>query len=327
MRDQIEMFLDNVDYNVRNKFSESADIPDEESIRKAYELNYDALLLITITDATARASIDRDTVIDRLVKQYCTDLSVTKKVGFSFKDAKSIPWLKNAEEEIESRNGWFYWSRYKMFLLNEKKWAPNAVRAIERDTWTVLDLMANPRSKEHFERRGLVVASVQSGKTANYIGLICRAADAGYKIIIVMAGVYNVLRNQTQARLDEGFTGFKIVGTGSGSQITPVGVDKRKNAERRPIACTSRESDFNKVQATAWKGIQTANTNEAMLFVIKKNSRALKQVYEWLRDNAKADDPLLLIDDEADNASINGKYKKEKREDEPTRINGGRLSS
>lgn len=70
------------------------------------------------------------------------------------------------------------------------------------------------------------------------------------------------------------------------------------------------------------KGIQTAHTNEPWLFVIKKNSNSLKQVYEWLRDNASPDDQLLLVDDEADNASINGKYKRDRREDEPTRING-----
>ena len=78
-----------------------------------------------------------------------------------------------------------------------------------------------------------LVASVQSGKTANYIGLICRAADAGYKIIIVMAGVHNVLRNQTQARLEDGFTGFNIVEQQS---IEAVGVGLH-NAMRRPITC------------------------------------------------------------------------------------------
>ncbi len=49
---------------------------------------------------------------------------------------------------------------------------------------------------------------MQSGKTANYIGLICKAADAGYKLIVILAGIDNGLRSQTQLRVDEGFLGF-----------------------------------------------------------------------------------------------------------------------
>ena len=177
--------------------------------------------------------------------------------------------------------------------------------------------MADPLETRFFTRRGLVVASVQSGKTANYIGLICRAADVGYRIIIVMAGVHNVLRNQTQARLEDGFTGFNI----ENCKVEPVGVGKGSQA-RRPISCTSREADFSTARAKALRGIQTAQTNEPFLFVVKKNSKSLQQVYEWLQSNGNQNEPLLLIDDEADNASINGKYKLEKRENEPTKING-----
>lgn len=308
-------FIDQIDNAVRQHFADIDETPDEETVRHMYEQLYDAFSTLPIyADMTG----DRKETVQALVHQYCSELSITKKFGFAFKDDESKPWLAEAEEEIENRNHWFYWNRYKRHLIRDKKWAKNTVRTIERDTWNILDLMANPTGEAEFERRGLVVASVQSGKTANYIGLICRAADAGYKIIIVMAGVHNVLRNQTQARLEDGFTGFNIVEQKS---IEAVGVGK-DNGSRRPIACTSREADFNKKRASALKGIQTAHTNEPWLFVIKKNSNSLKQVYEWLRDNAQRDDQLLLIDDEADNASINGKYKREKREDEPTRING-----
>ncbi len=100
--------------------------------------------------------------------------------------------------------------------------------------------MADPTSDHPFERRGLVVASVQSGKTANYTGLICKAADAGYKIIIVMAGVHNVLRNRTQAGLEEGFTGFKFLES-NGTDAVGVG---KNNLERRPVSMTSRDYDF-----------------------------------------------------------------------------------
>lgn len=308
-------FIEQIDNSVRQHFADLDDVPEESEVREWYEQLYDAFSTLS---QYSQMTGDRNTIIEALVQQYCSELSITKRFGFAFKDKEVKPWLNEAEEAIEEQSGWFYWGRYKKYLMNSKKWARSTVRTIERDTWNVLDLMANPNVEAGFERRGLVVASVQSGKTANYIGLICRAADAGYKIIIVMAGVHNVLRNQTQARLEDGFTGFNIVEQQS---IEAVGVGLH-NAMRRPITCTSREADFNKKRASALKGIQTAHTNEPWLFVIKKNSNSLKQVYEWLRDNASPDDQLLLVDDEADNASINGKYKRDRREDEPTRING-----
>lgn len=308
-------FIEQIDNSVRQHFAGVEGVPEESEVRAMYEQLYDAFIGIPMY---AQMGGDRDNVIDALVQQYCSELYITKKFGFVFKDEDVKPWLNETEDAIEEQNGWFYWMRYKKYLMYTKHWSRSTVRTIERDTWNVLDLMANPTVEAGFERRGLVVASVQSGKTANYIGLICRAADAGYRIIIVMAGVHNVLRNQTQARLEDGFTGFNIVEQQS-IEAVGVGLD---NGTRRPIACTSREADFNKKRASALKGIQTAHTNEPWLFVIKKNSSSLKQVYEWLRDNASPDDQLLLIDDEADNASINGKYKRERREDEPTRING-----
>lgn len=307
--------IEQIDNSVRQHFADTENAPEESEVREMYENLYDAFTGIPMY---AQMGGDRDSIIDMLVQQYCSELYITKRFGFAFKDEDIKPWLNEAEDVIEEQSGWFYWARYKKYLMYTKHWSRNTVRTIERDTWNVLNLMANPVVEAGFERRGLVVASVQSGKTANYIGLICRAADAGYKIIIVMAGVHNVLRNQTQARLEDGFTGFNIVEQQS---ITAVGVGL-DNGTRRPIACTSSEADFNKKRASALKGIQTAHTNEPWLFVIKKNSNSLKQVYEWLRDNASPDDQLLLIDDEADNASINGKYKREHREDEPTRING-----
>lgn len=305
-------FIEQVDNAVRQHFINNEKTPEESEVRSFYEQLFDVFSGLPTYSHVGK--IDRDSIIDKLVMKYCADLSVTKRIGFAYADDETHPWLNEVKSDID----WFYWSRYKNYLLRAKKWSPAAVRSVENDTKAILDLMANPQTDLAFERRGLVVASVQSGKTANYIGLICRAADVGYKIIIIMAGVHNVLRNQTQARLEDGFTGFNIV---EQQKMEPVGVGTY-NASRRPIACTSREADFNKARASALRGIQTTHTNEPWLFVIKKNSNSLKQVYEWLQDNANPNDQLLLIDDEADNASINGKYKRERREDEPTKING-----
>ena len=304
-----ERFTDLLDNTVRDAFADK-DTPEEAEVQETYSTLYDALA-VAYPDAK---QFPKDDIVSNLVHKYCTELAIKKKLGFEFKDEDSRPWVSEAADSIE----WFYWDRYKQYLVRDKKWAPAAVKSIDRDSRNILDLTANPLQPGAFTRRGLVVASVQSGKTANYIGLICRAADAGYRIIIVMAGVHNVLRNQTQARLEDGFTGFNI----ENHTVEPVGVGKKGDQSRRPIACTSREADFSTGRAQALRGIQTMQTNEPFLFVIKKNSKSLQQVYEWLKSNGDQDEPLLLIDDEADNASINGKYKLDSRDNEPTRING-----
>lgn len=304
-----EQFINNLDNTVRESLGDADDIPEESDVVEAYSRFFDAFSSVY----PIAKECDKSKIVSDLVEKYCAELTIKKKLGFEFKDEDSHPWLGEAESSIE----WFYWNRYRNYLVRDKKWAPAAVKSIDRDSRNILDLMANPLETRFFTRRGLVVASVQSGKTANYIGLICRAADVGYRIIIVMAGVHNVLRNQTQARLEDGFTGFNI----ENCKVEPVGVGKGSQA-RRPISCTSREADFSTARAKALRGIQTAQTNEPFLFVVKKNSKSLQQVYEWLQSNGNQNEPLLLIDDEADNASINGKYKLEKRENEPTKING-----
>lgn len=305
----LEQFISYLDNTVREALGNEDKIPEEADVSNAFSQLYDAL---SFAYPIAK-QCNKNEIVSKLVERYCSELTIKKKLGFEFKDEDSHPWLSEVENSID----WFYWNRYKQYLVRDKKWAQAAVKSIDRDGRNILDLMANPLKDGSFTRRGLVVASVQSGKTANYIGLVCRAADAGYRIIIVMAGVHNVLRNQTQARLEDGFTGFNI----ENRKVEPVGVGNRNQA-RRPIACTSREADFSKSRADALKGIQTVQANEPFLFVVKKNSKSLQQVYEWLKSNGNQNEPLLLIDDEADNASINGKYKLEKRENEPTKING-----
>ena len=226
-----EQFINNLDNTVRESLGDADDIPEESDVVEAYSRFFDAFSSVY----PIAKECDKSKIVSDLVEKYCTELTIKKKLGFEFKDEDSHPWLGEAEGSIE----WFYWNRYRNYLVRDKKWAPAAVKSIDRDSRNILDLMANPLETRFFTRRGLVVASVQSGKTANYIGLICRAADVGYRIIIVMAGVHNVLRNQTQARLEDGFTGFNI----ENCKVEPVGVGKGSQA-RRPISCTSREADL-----------------------------------------------------------------------------------
>lgn len=249
---------------------------------------------------------DPEKFIDKLIREYKIREDFLKPVGFRYQDEKIEPWLVQEKNDID----WFYWERYRDYLRNTKHWSRDTLRSMDRDTDNILDGIANPRADEPFDRRGLVVASVQSGKTANYIGLISKAADAGYKIIIVMAGIYNVLRNQTQERIEDGFVGYDLVS----KEHVGVGI----GSHRRPLLGTSRIRDFNKATEDAMRGVTSGHVREPLVFVIKKNTNSLREISLWLENNCKNDGPLLLIDDEADNASINVGYSK----GEVSKING-----
>ena len=230
------------------------------------------------------------------------------------------PWLDDEKPSIDP----FYWNRYQTLLL--KRGLPrDVVIATDQVTDNILSRLGNPYLNKQWDRRGMVVGHVQSGKTANYTGLACKAADAGYRLIIVIAGIYNNLRSQTQERIDEGLIGFD-----SGKQWGVVR-DGRKyvigagifNWERRPVCLTTRVHDFSKTMADS-DSSEIGDYVEPVVLVIKKNHNTLRNLLDWLRDNSARgaqgmiDQPMLLIDDEADNASINTKYGK----DNVTTING-----
>ena len=101
-----------------------------------------------------------------------------------------------------------FFRRYSDFLTQELGWSPVTMEALDESTDNVMELLEDPTRDGPWDRRGLVVGHVQSGKTANYAGLIAKSADAGYRLIVVLAGMHNALRGQTQARLDRDFLGY-----------------------------------------------------------------------------------------------------------------------
>lgn len=217
-----------------------------------------------------------------------------------------IDWLVAARKE-----DWAYWRRYRDYL--EQKMAVDVVDALEESTDDILGLMEDPKRDGVWDRRGLVVGHVQSGKTGNYSGLICKAADAGYKIVIVLAGMHNNLRSQTQVRLEEGFLGYET--TADRVPGTKIGVADF-GEDLKPNSGTTRadNGDFNATIANHFAAISPEE--RPWLFVVKKNKSVLTQLLKWIRERvADADDasdghkvvtklPLLMIDDEADNASV-----------------------
>lgn len=232
------------------------------------------------------------------------------------------PWLHDAR--INGEIGDFYWGRYRK-LLNLKGLPKSVIDATDEVTDRVLDRLGDPRNLSPWSRRGMVVGHVQSGKTANYTGLICKAADAGYRLIVVIAGIHNNLRNQTQARIDEGFIGRdtgRLAHANKAQRQKIIGVGQFDQREF-PVSLTNTLRDFNKATATT-NTSQIGQYNVPVVLVIKKNPNTLKNLLEWLKEHSvhqgtqMVSQPMLLIDDEADNASINTSYARDK----VTRING-----
>ncbi|OLQ85285.1 Z1 domain-containing protein, partial [Vibrio panuliri] len=251
-----------------------------------------------------------DTVIEEIAREIESKQGIKVGLGAIVDNVKFKPWLDDAKSEIDP----FYWKRYEKLLLNNGL-PRDVITGTDIVTDKILGRLGNPQEYSSWDRRGMVVGHVQSGKTLNYTSLICKAADAGYRLIIVVAGIHNNLRNQTQIRIDEGFIG-RDTGKNSdkkaGNAKHVIGVG-HFDSNRTPVSLTNTSRDFNKPTAST-------NTSEIdsyrvpVVLVIKKNHRTLENLLEWLKDNSARgdkemiDQPMLLIDDEADNASINTKY-------------------
>ncbi|MRX53001.1 endonuclease [Bacillus idriensis] len=192
----------------------------------------------------------------------------------------------------------FFWTRYREYLNKIKKWPIDAVQAIDSTTNEIMSSLGDPRSAVSFDKRGLVLGYVQSGKTANFTGLINKAYDVGYKLIIVLSGIHNDLRAQTQIRLDE-----EVIGSRTDKNGNPIGVAQiYKNTSDQIISSwTDAERDIN----STFTGVR--NLNYPTLMVVKKNKNVLESLRDLLiyhRDLHNLDIPVLIIDDEADQASV-----------------------
>lgn len=269
------------------------------------------------------SSIDKDQLHIELLRLYNVRQEEYKML---FDSERNTPWLLDFKANHQ-KSDWKFWNRYITYLQNTKSFAPKVIDEIDRLTDDILDKLYDPtiRNVKGIDKKGLVVGQVQSGKTANYTGLICKAADSGFNLIIVLAGLHNNLRSQTQHRLDEDFLGFDTeherAWKNNGTNRIGVGVLDNNNTA---ISITTIKSDFKKSLADSL-GI-SFDIQSPLLLVVKKNATVLKRLNTWLLSQAQEVDgekkitnkSLLIIDDEADNASINTK----KPDEAPTAING-----
>lgn len=292
--------------------SEYPDVPPTEAVfdEKVEILRQSMAVLYPVTD-------EEFAEIKRKLK---ANIVVQMDLGVLIKDRQQhLPWLSARRESLD----FFFWNRYKTYLEQVKHWNPRVTGNLGRVSDEIVDYLGDPKSDTSFQRRGLVLGDVQSGKTANYTAICNKAADTGYRVIIILAGTMENLRQQTQERLDAEFSGRMsqyLLDPKQEIENVPVGVGKY-GQEKQIATFTSVTKDFDKNILRALK-LSLHNVNTTVLFVIKKNKSILNNLIKWLKSNnldarGAINLPMLLIDDEADNASVNTK----KDDEDPTAIN------
>ena len=294
----------------------SSNTPTDEELREA------------VSDVLYLLSKRYGNVIDaeELVRTMQAEFNVFQADPVSLDDSTGhVEWLSERRASIR----WRFWERYLRYLQEEVRFPPLVLQRMDSTTQRILGKLEDPNRAGPWDRRGMVVGQIQSGKTSNYTGLICRAVDAGYHLVIVLAGMHNSLRSQTQLRLDEGFLGFdtqrrQMASASDGFAAAALGVGRLIGEERITAASLTTSEEQGDFGIRKARGVGIRPGDYPVLLVVKKNSAILKNFREWLLNiSGRGDPPLvrdfpvLIIDDEADNASINTKAS----EDDPTKVN------
>jgi len=227
----------------------------------------------------------------------------------------------------------FYWPHYRDYLLKEREWPEDNVTALDLATSRIVERLSDPTRIEAHQAKGLVVGYVQSGKTANFTGVIAKALDAGYRLVIVMTGTIEMLRAQTQRRIDMEMVGRQnIVGDLNPEQALAANLDYQEDRdwkdgrfvdlgtdpiESEILRLTTHKHDYQKqfknlkierfdMSKPLYDPTNLFGTG-ARLVITKKNSYVLQKLVTDLEANKKAfaEIPVLVIDDESDQASVN----------------------
>lgn len=244
-------------------------------------------------------------------------IAVTTDFGSVLTGVDHKPWL----EEKKASMSWDHFESYTQYLRIVQNLTPQVIKSLDDMTDLMLDLAGDPEAEGSWHRKGLVIGSVQSGKTSNIVGLLNKAADAGYKLFIVIGGHTTDLRRQTQLRIDEGFAGRDTqdldLSSATLKQRRKVGVGLNYSGEVKVQSFTTEVRDFSSVLMKSQNYQLTADMTHPVVLVVKKVSRVLENINLWLESQSVGDMPFLVIDDESDFASVNTK----KEGQDPTSVN------
>jgi hypothetical protein len=258
--------------------------------------------------------IDSETV-EAVRRQLEATIGISMVTGQGLHGGEQEPWL----EEVKSSIKWNYWNAYTN-ELKSNGFGREVIRVLDEDTDNILNECGNPASAHSWRIQGLVMGDVQSGKTANYCGLINKAADAGYKFVVLLTGMIEELRAQSQERMDYGFVGRDSRTIFDGErEKKAIGAGRFRSVA--PNVLTSIDFDFLTANKRVLGGIPLENISEPVLLVMKKNKSPLQNLVSFLDSQMPKGShqlalPLLLVDDEADNASVNSK-----KDEDPATIN------
>ena len=241
--------------------------PTEEELKNACSMV--RKMLPDVTDAEA----------DAVVKKLQTALDVAMDTGIVI-SKEYEPWLKARKDEID----FYYWNRYVRYLEEDMHRPSSIIATIDDVSDRIVDLAGDPTARGNLKRRGLIIGDVQSGKTANYIAVMNKAADVGFKVIILLTGTVESLRRQTQERVDEGFIGrsskewlqrnAKLLRKGVGT----------KDATRFATGFTTESSDFKTSMLRSMNASLKNMAGEPVVFVLKKNAKTLQNLIDWLEN-------------------------------------------
>lgn len=247
------------------------------------------------------------------------------------------PWYEQARHQRSS----LYWDDYERYLAEVKKWPASSITTLDQSTNSVIERLTDPTRTEVKQTKGLVVGYVQSGKTANFTGVIAKAIDAGYRLIVVMTGTIEILRSQTQRRIDMELMGVENVLAGQDPKDPDVakGLDYQQDEDwlankfvrhseealnqagaARIRRVTTHHHDYKSLpqgmsqlryerhdKAKPLNAPENLFPVDAYVVIVKKNPAPLKKLIKDLRPlQATLNElPALIIDDESDLASVN----------------------
>ncbi len=252
----------------------------------------------------------------QVIASLTEELNVTLAPGGTVVDADTFePWLQERRSAVATPRSDAYEK-----LLASRDWEERVIRSLGSQTDEVVELLGDPEKPGPWARKGLLMGEVQSGKTANYIGVLNKALDYGYKVVIVIGGHTEELRRQTQRRFDSDLLGFdsQFVSENISVASRPIIGIGEIDSRLRATPMTTVSYDFNLQKKRG--GVVWIDAEIPTVFVIKKNAGIIKNVANYIRQQASGpllELPLVVIDDEADW----GTPSTARPDTDPTRVN------